>query len=366
MEYATTDPVMHRALATARGVFFGRAAGPRPSDAPDMAEARLLDWFVFDHRPGDGEVTPLDLYLRIHGSHLAGDHRGVVRDFRYSVYSVFEVVHVEPGHGVRLRDLADDTEYPVRERAASTVLTPGAYVLGRILPFGDEHVLSAALSIWSRDAAETVQAAFARARRSAGSLYVSPLDVERLFHAALALPRPTEAPARAQRTPVEDTARTPMAEHPAPESSVREAGLPTTDELRAYAALATNALEVLDLVRQYHAVHTPQQLRQVMDQIHGIMAEGDRPREAEPSTMRVRVPAGAGPRERVLMRMFAAVAEREIDPPRVSDPGAARAALRDLQRRWLDTRQEHLDSLSPREIIERERARMGSCAEPLP
>jgi len=151
VEYATSDPIMRSALAEAERIFFANRRKPRVSPDAEMAQVRLLDWFVFDHRVGGG-ATPLEAYLHIHGRQLAESERNVVRDLRYSVYSVFEVVDVQHGEGVRLRDLADDTEYPVIERSASTVLRPGAYVLGRILPFDDSHVLSAALSVWGRDA----------------------------------------------------------------------------------------------------------------------------------------------------------------------------------------------------------------------
>ncbi len=350
VEFATTDPFMRGALGRAREAFFG-GHEPAPDDASrDMANARLLDWFLFDHKLGNGK-TPLQVYLRVHGHTLRGDQRAAMRDFRYSVYSVFEVVDVLPGHGMRLRDLADDTEYPVCERAASAELEPGAYVLGRVLPFGDKHLLSAALSIWSRAASPTICAAYERAKKNAGSIYVSPIDMEPLFREPAKLPEPAEA----EREPAE-----------APAAAEPKLGMPTDEELRVYAALADSPWEALDSVRKHHAIQSPEELRRVMAAVHRVFERRPRSASRPAAHPRVHVPLAAGPRERVLMRMFAAVAEREITRESHPDPAAARAELHALQRRWLDTRQDRLDSLTPREIIQAERERTGWQGDPLP
>jgi len=362
VEYATGDPIMRRALAEAESVFFANRAKPRVSPDAEMAQARLLDWFVFDHRVGGG-ATPLEAYLHIHGARLAEDERNVVRDLRYSVYSVFEVVDVQHGEAVLLRDLADDTEYPVVERSASTVLRRGAYVLGRVLPFDDSHVLSAVLSVWGRDATHSIRSEFERARSNAGSIFVSPLDMEGLFGRSPQLPRP--APELADTDEIAEPVLPPEPQLEDDERPARD-GVPSIEELTTYASLSTSPFEVLDIVQQYHDIRTPEELRTVLDSIHRVLDESAESRADEPFMLRVEVPLAAGPRERVLMRMFAATAQHEITQERYPEPATARSAFRELQRRWLDTRQERLDSVTPREIIEAERTRMGRDTAGLP
>ncbi len=338
-EFVATDPLMRRAFARAREMFFAGAAPRSDPGESELAHARLMDWFVFDHKLSDGR-TPLEVYLRVRGPRLAEAMRAAAEDFRYNVYSVFEVVRVEPGRRLHLRDLADDAEYAVIERSASRELAPGAYVLGRLLPFREAHVLSAALSIWSADAQATIRAAYEQAKQHAGSIYISPLDMEPLFRGPAMLP----APVAGERAPAVET--------PPPAQPV---GPPTREELRVYAALAETPWAALEAAQSRHRFRSPEELRDALDEIHRVFAEREaRPR---PSRLRARAPADAGPRERVLWRLFAAAAEREIPPDRYLDPAAAQAALRRFRERWLETPQERLGRRSPQEIIDEERGR---------
>lgn len=375
VEFARTDPLMRRALEQARKVFFRGTNYPRyAQDARqrDMAEARLLDWFVFDYSLGDTGATPLDTYIRLKGPTLDPHNHDALEELRQSVYGVFEVMESRPGQGMTLRDLADDTLYPVRERTASKLLGAGTYVLGRVIPSGDEHMLSAALSVWSEDARHTISAAYQRTRAQAGSLYISPLDMEALFCEAPRLAGPpgpqSEAPAPSPEVAPEPPAPAAPVEEEIrirPRRTLRLDQLPprdtaaTDEDIRNYAAHARSPLEVLEIARARHPIRTTEALQQLMERVHSIWPEYEHVLAATSFEFDVDIPQSAGPRERALMEQFAAIAQSEITSDKYPTFALARAQLRTARRRWLDTRQEQLEYLTPREAIHAERQRIA-------
>ena len=369
IEYARTDPIMRRELDRARVVFFGRA-GEQPyvqdQQREDMAQARLLDWFLFDYHLSDDGPTPLEAYRRLKQPGLSDEKQRVLEDFGKSVYGVFEVTESEPGQGVTLRDLADEKEYVVHERRASTVLDPQTLVLGRVIPSDDQHVLSAALSVWHEDARATILSAYERTRANVESTYVSPVDMEKLFWEA---PRLAAPPEPQEATPPQ----APEADHGLPglEESVRiqaadrsvrfrialshDASL--DDCIRTVAAATQNPLEVLEHVRARHPIRTTDDFREMMDHIHRVCVEYEQAPPVQHFDIAVDMPMGAGPEERSLTRQFAGIARSEITVDRYPNLALASSELRVLHRRWLDARQEALEHLTPREVIERERSR---------
>lgn len=373
--FVRTDPIMRRALSQARAVFFGAPGDPpyaRTQQQLDLAQARLLDWFIFDYRPGEGQTTPLNAYIRLKAASLPPDKRELLRDFQRSVYGVFEVVECRPGLGITLCDLADDALYMVRERTASAALSSGAYVLGRAIPSRQRYVLSAALSIWSHEARETIRSSYQRARAQTAGVRVSPIDMEKLFREAPLLAAPGEpTPPRAPTTPQprpQPAGELPDLEHmvhlrtgagaePGPLDA--DDGLPSDADILAYAADAESPMAVLDKVQRHHRIATSDGFQTVMERVLSLWPRRGEARELTSFEPVVDVSMAAGPEERALMRQFAVSAQQQITFERYPSPAIARSELRTLYRRWLDTRQARLDYLTPREAIERERERRG-------
>ena len=362
--YARTDPIMRRELDRARAVFLG-GAGEQPyaqdQHQQDMAQARLLDWFLLDYHIGDGGPTPLEAYRRLKQHGLSAEKQRVLEDFGKSTYGVFEVTESQPGQGVTLRDLADEKEYVVQERRASTVLTPETLVLGRVIPSDDQHVLSAALSVWREDARTTILSAYDRTRANADSTYVSPVDMEKLFWEAprlAALPEPQGAAEADHGFPdIEESIHVKAADRSVRFRIAVSDNASLDDCIRAVAAATENPLEVLEQVRARHPIRTPDEFRQIMDHIYRVCAEYEQAPPVQHFDIAVDMPLGAGPEERALTRQFAGIARSEITVDRYANLKLASDELRVLHRRWLDTRQETLEHLTPREVIERERSR---------
>jgi hypothetical protein len=104
-------------------------------DDPEAVRATLGDPLVIDAVlfEGGGFAD----FLHVRGSLLPDDERMLAQQWLLAERSVFEVEHVKPGHGVRVRDVRTGDTHEVSERAASRQLKPGQLVCARVVPAGD-------------------------------------------------------------------------------------------------------------------------------------------------------------------------------------------------------------------------------------
>jgi len=91
----------------------------------------LLDAFLFDHKLGSGG-TPFQYFLD--HAKIADSHLQVYNGFQDNVFSVFEVLEVYKGVGMRMKDLLWEKEYFVKENEGSYQLEPGHLVFCRLSP----------------------------------------------------------------------------------------------------------------------------------------------------------------------------------------------------------------------------------------
>jgi hypothetical protein len=135
------------ALAEAMEEFFG---WPEEEEAEEMGlenhEAVFYPWFLFKWRidPADDESSLagpagqsiVQSYLRAHGRKLDPMERQYLEGFANAPFSFFEIVDVEPGKSVVLRDLLLDRDYSVLEKSASGSLHEGDVVFGTVIEAG--------------------------------------------------------------------------------------------------------------------------------------------------------------------------------------------------------------------------------------
>ncbi len=88
-----------------------------------------------DDLDDDFEPSVAELYLEFHGRHLDPAGRDFVETVAMTVNSFHQVLDVEPGRRLLLRDLLLGGEHHVYEEQASRTLQPGAIIYGRVVPF---------------------------------------------------------------------------------------------------------------------------------------------------------------------------------------------------------------------------------------
>ncbi|MRG94993.1 YecA family protein [Polyangium spumosum] len=100
----------------------------------DMAECVFQWWLFFDARNGAG-VT-LAEHLLAHARDLRAGERSYLEMGRASAMLLYDIIAVEPGESVTVRNVLDGGETRVRERSASRAVRPWDLVAARVFARG--------------------------------------------------------------------------------------------------------------------------------------------------------------------------------------------------------------------------------------
>jgi Domain of unknown function (DUF6398) len=126
-----------------------RAAGPVTSQA-DVTN--VIDHFILQQPLADGR-TVVEVFAAEHPS-LTDDDRQVLLSWREVVEGVFEI-REHAGDSITATSLGDDRTYRIRANtgpAALAPMRPGCFMTARIVPVGDDWMLSGAQQLYSASA----------------------------------------------------------------------------------------------------------------------------------------------------------------------------------------------------------------------
>ena len=107
----------------------------------DPAVIPALDGWAAAHCPGRGGETALELFLAERGHALDPSTRALAEARSGAWFSYLEVVSVEPGVSLVLRDLLSGRERTVQEVSASRILVARDVVCATVLDLGDRCIL---------------------------------------------------------------------------------------------------------------------------------------------------------------------------------------------------------------------------------
>lgn len=114
------------------------ACGDEDVEREGVEDALFFPWLLYDWAPetddADGR-SGARLYLERHGERLTPDERDFLSRTCATPTGFHEVLEVEPGRRLRLRDVILEAEHEVYERAASQTLVVGDVVYGRVVPY---------------------------------------------------------------------------------------------------------------------------------------------------------------------------------------------------------------------------------------
>ncbi len=101
---------------------------------PEDPEFRYFAlWACYDWKPGDDDETLPEQFLGNPHVKIEDDIRRFIGSVMAAPYSFYQVINVEPGKSLRLRDILRKREVTVIERAASTTLEKGNIIFARVL-----------------------------------------------------------------------------------------------------------------------------------------------------------------------------------------------------------------------------------------
>jgi SEC-C motif len=127
----------------AYGFFLGHRFQP-PNDEDSMIELqRALDYFIHDYRLPDGKRV-IERFAAETSKRLSTEERALIEDWQHSRLTAFEVLAVERGVGMRLRDLVSGEEFDVREKRGTQDLNRWEIVVSRLMRTGAHYEMGGA------------------------------------------------------------------------------------------------------------------------------------------------------------------------------------------------------------------------------
>ncbi|MFQ6107349.1 MAG: SEC-C metal-binding domain-containing protein [Thermoplasmata archaeon] len=343
-----THPSPHRLLDIAAGWILGQPdleeefecvlSEYSDGDAlTEMGVSNILDAFIFDHGLPDGR-TPFSRYL--HQAQLSPEDRSALRELEDSVFSIFEVLEIYQGQGIKMRDLVSNRDHFVSERKGTYHVNVGSVILCRIAKFGPRHIiLTPAPAVFPPQAGYVIKRQLRYVRSKLKKERMSAFDVMSVLRRRKERPRTLDEIKKALKKKLNSLGirvdfrglsgrinRSKSLEEAFPE--VFEFDFPSNRDFE----------DTVDLLRLLWNKYPRKELgRRPPEEVYPV-----------------------GPREKLLVSVLLQEVVKNVRPDDYSSQEEAVVAVKRFQDTWLRTPQEELDGRCPMDVILKEREGMGN------
>jgi hypothetical protein len=122
---------------------FFTVSGTVHEDSPNFLERinLFLDWYVFDRKLDNDDLTPLEFYWEKHISSFLEEERALFEGMRAFISSIFLVKAVNRER-VKVKDLFSGATYDVVDTYVINLVNKGDVFQGRLIPLGGKNVFS--------------------------------------------------------------------------------------------------------------------------------------------------------------------------------------------------------------------------------
>ena len=103
-----------------------------PFDTSDPEFDFFLRWLTFNWKPYE-EESLAEMFLSAKGAKVENDMCRFIEATRHAPYSFLQTLDVDPGVGVKMRDVLRKRDFQVMERTGSTLLERGYIVFARVV-----------------------------------------------------------------------------------------------------------------------------------------------------------------------------------------------------------------------------------------
>jgi hypothetical protein len=156
LAWATAEARQGELLLARRAHFdrFGEPHEEERSFEPRMNG--MLDYYLYDHRPGGGPDTTLELFLRDVASQYPSGDLTQFRALAKNRHGLFEVRKIRTGEWLRLRDVFSGEDLEVTERRQLAGLEKRDLLEARLLPYDGRLFFSGAFLFHPREVRKTL------------------------------------------------------------------------------------------------------------------------------------------------------------------------------------------------------------------
>jgi len=314
------------------------------SEERESAELRFLDYFLFSYSSSHYGITPLEVFLSRKLSGFNKKDRKVYSEFKFHIYSAFEVLKVAIGSHFIAKDLSSDKVYKVRENKGTYQMDEGDFIIARVLPYEKDYALSHISLFIPKDASYVAKREWRRMSPEEKKK-PDPLLLERILY-------------QGEKGKTEDDLE--MVEKKLRRKLKKYLGKKaiTIKQLRRKINETTDPIKVLkELTRKIDFPSTEEfmEFQELFNLFWNLSPRyefrGMSPQQKEEEL---------GPKEEELIRDLMGYMRSEIDPDKFSSEKDLEREIEKCKDRWLSEPQPELNYRRPREVILEERKKLGN------
>ncbi|MFQ5885446.1 MAG: tetratricopeptide repeat protein [Thermoplasmata archaeon] len=303
----------------------------------DIEISTLLDAFIFDHELSDGK-KPFANFLE--KADISPKKYSAYRDLEDNVFSMFEVLEVYRGQGLKLQDLVWNKRYFVREKKGTYQMEPGNILFCRVAQFRSYHVIITPIPMaLPQDAGYYIKRKLRHVRSNLQKEGMNAFDVLNVVFKPEAKPESLDDIKNALKRKLNSLGL-----------RLDFRGLNRRINERNDVTEAFPEIYEFDFPSNDDFEETMGLLRLLWNKYPRREFGGKSPGEIFP----------VGPKERSLVSDLLDETLRNIDPEDYSSEEEAEGAMDRFRDKWLKTPQNELDGRCPAEVILQERREKGN------
>ena len=117
-------------------------------DLDDELFARFLDWFIFDFKSFNNNSRIIELFTKETGNELNSEEKNVLKDWRSSIRSYYEIKDLKHGEYCRLEDIFSNKEIVVHDSIVSSNLNHTDLICARPVFTKDKNFFFSVVTIY--------------------------------------------------------------------------------------------------------------------------------------------------------------------------------------------------------------------------
>ncbi|MEA1964240.1 MAG: hypothetical protein U9O41_03825 [Candidatus Aerophobetes bacterium] len=348
LEFCEQDPYLSEEIERERERFLtSRPETYYPtSEERESAELRFVDYFLFSYSSSHYRMSPLELFLSQKLSGFNKKDKKIYSGFKFHIYSAFEVLKIAVGSHFTAKDLPSDKIYKIRENRGTYQLKEGDFIIARILPYEKDYALSHLSLFIPKDASYLVKREWKRMSPK-GRKEFDPVLLEKTLYQGGK--RKSEDDLKV----VEKKLRRKLKEYLGKKA-------PTIKQLGEKIQETIDPIKVLKQLTEKIDFSTTEEFIEFQELFNLFWNLSPRDEFGGKSPQQKEEEEVKGPKERELTQDLMHYVTSEVDPDRFSSQEDLEKEIERCKNRWLSEPQPELNYRTPRQVILKERKKLGN------
>ena len=141
----------------------------------------VFDWYIFDYK--SEALSKILLQCFLDKADIDKETKAIYADFKYGIFSIFEVKALRIGKEMIIADLPTGREYCVKDTTFTKQVSKGQCGFARVLPFRGYYILTGTGYFFPQEASRFIKLFFMDTERQKKPFKLTPLMIYEIFFA---------------------------------------------------------------------------------------------------------------------------------------------------------------------------------------